>query len=122
MTDSISQFSVLALYSAMAVYAVSFILFTLDLAGVVSSKYRLARFGLSLTVVAFVLQFVATILRGVAASRVPWANMYEFALTGTLMISLVYLLVNLKWDLKFLGAFVTDISGTGAKVAVTAAF
>ena len=109
MTDSLSQFSVLSLYSAMAVYAVAFILFTLDLAGVVSAKYRLVRFGLSLTWVGFALQLVATVLRGVAASRVPWANMYEFAMTGTLMITLVFLLINLKWDLKFLGAFITGL-------------
>ena len=32
MTDTLSQYSVLALYSAMAIYAIAFVLFTLDLA------------------------------------------------------------------------------------------
>ena len=109
MTDSLSQFSVLALYSAMAVYAIAFLLYTLDLAGIGSAKFKLVRFGFSLTWVGFILQAAATVMRGVAAGRVPWANMYEFAMTGTLMITLVFLLVNLKWDLKFLGSFVTGL-------------
>ena len=46
-----------------------------------------------------------TILRGIAAERVPWANMYEFALTGTVLIVAVYLLVLRRYDLRFLGAF-----------------
>jgi hypothetical protein len=35
--------------------------------------------------------------------------MYEFAMTGTLIIVGVFLLVNLKWDMKFLGSFVTGL-------------
>jgi cytochrome c-type biogenesis protein CcsB len=109
-TDSLSQFSVLALYSSMAVYAISFILFTLDLAGIGTAKYKLVSFGLSLTWVGFALQAAATVMRGIAAGRVPWANMYEFALTGTLMIVLVFLIVNLKWNITFLGSFITGFA------------
>ena len=141
MTDTLSQFSVLSLYSAMAIYAIAFILFTFDLArgagreasaaaasdSIVQStgegsiatltrvkpdaatvprgRGRLARIAMAMTWLAFVFQLVATVLRGVAASRVPWANMFEFALTGTLIITLVFLIVNLKWDLAFVGAF-----------------
>ena len=107
MTDTFSQFSVLSLYSAMGLYAIAFILFTLDLSGVAPPKARLARIALSVTWLGFALQLVATVLRGIAASRVPWANMYEFAMTGTLMIMLVFLVVNLKWDIRYLGAFIT---------------
>ncbi|MFB8147440.1 c-type cytochrome biogenesis protein CcsB [Microbacterium sp. NPDC057407] len=64
-----------------------------------------ARIGTSLTVLAFLFHLAGTILRGVAAERVPWANMYEFALTGTVLIVAVYLLVLLRYDLRFLGAF-----------------
>lgn len=122
MNDTLSEFSVLALYSSMAIYAIAFVLFTLDLssgardeapaAEVVRAKperRKLARIAMALTVLGFVLQFAATMMRGVAASRVPWANMYEFAMTGTLVIVSVFLLVNLKWDLKFLGSFVTGL-------------
>ncbi|MFT2818144.1 c-type cytochrome biogenesis protein CcsB [Leifsonia sp. A12D58] len=67
------------------------------------------RVGVSLTVIAFILQVLATVLRGVAAGRVPWANMYEFAMTGTAVIVLVYLVVLTKVDLRFLGTFVTGL-------------
>lgn len=125
MTDALSQYSVLALYSAMALYAIAFVLFTLDLARgagdegapvgeskavvVAAPKRKLARIAMALTVLGWLLQLAATLLRGVAASRVPWANMYEFALTGTLVIIGVFLIVNLKWDMKFLGAFVIGL-------------
>ena len=125
MTDTLSQYSVLALYSAMAIYAIAFVLFTLDLAkgarddsaavveakkvAVVPERRKLARVAMALTVIGFLLQLAATVMRGLAASRVPWANMYEFAMTGTLVIVGVFLLVNLKWDMKFLGSFVTGL-------------
>jgi cytochrome c-type biogenesis protein CcsB len=90
----------------MAIYAIAFVLFTFDLAG---GNARLARIAMSLTWLGFVLQLAATVMRGVAASRVPWANMYEFAMTGTVVIIAVFLLVNLKWDLRFLGSFITGL-------------
>lgn len=106
MTDVLSQYSVLSLYSAMAIYAIAFVLFTFDLAG---GNTKLARIAMSLTWLGFVLQLAATVMRGVAASRVPWANMYEFAMTGTGVITGVFLLVNLKWNLRFLGSFITGL-------------
>ena len=106
MTDVLSQYSVLSLYSAMAIYAIAFVLFTFDLAG---GNAKLARVAMSLTWLGFVLQLAADVMRGIAASRVPWANMYEFAMTGTVVIIAVFLLVNLKWDLRFLGSFITGL-------------
>lgn len=69
------------------------------------------RVGVAMTVLAWVLHLTATVLRGLAAGRVPWANMYEFALTGTLIITTVFLVVLLvsKHDLRFLGTFVTGL-------------
>lgn len=115
MTDVLSQYSVLSLYSAMAVYAIAFVLFTLDLArgagdDAVVKASKLPRVAMALTTLAFLLQFAATIMRGFAASRVPWANMYEFAMTGTLIIVGVFLAVNIKWDLRFIGTFVTGFA------------
>ncbi len=115
MTDVLSQYSVLSLYSSMAVYAIAFILFTIDLArgagdDVVVKASKLPRIAMALTVLAFLLQLAATLMRGFAASRVPWANMYEFAMTGTLIIVGVFLAVNIKWDLRFIGTFVTGFA------------
>jgi len=106
-TDVLSQYSVLALYSAMAIYAIAFVLFTLDLAGVLPKFPKLARIAMSLTVLGWILEVSADVMRGIAAARVPWANMYEFAMTGTSVMVGVFLLVNIKWDLRFLGAFMT---------------
>lgn len=69
------------------------------------------RVGVAMTVLAWLLHLSGTVLRGLAAGRVPWANMYEFALTGTLIITTVFLVVLLvaKQDLRFLGTFVTGL-------------
>lgn len=88
----------------MAIYAISFVLFTFDLAG---GLPKLARIAMSLTVLGWALQVGSAVLRGLAASRVPWANMYEFAMTGTAVMIGVFLLVNIKWNLRFLGSFIT---------------
>ncbi|WP_308491762.1 c-type cytochrome biogenesis protein CcsB [Microbacterium terrisoli] len=68
-----------------------------------------ARIGTSLVWLGFLFHLGADVLRGVAAGRVPWANMYEFALTGMLLVVAVYLAVLFRYDLRFLGALVTGL-------------
>ncbi|WP_109211393.1 MULTISPECIES: c-type cytochrome biogenesis protein CcsB [Microbacterium] len=68
-----------------------------------------ARIGTSLTVLGFLFHLGADVTRGIAAGRVPWSNMYEFALTGTLLIVAVYLGVLFRYDLRFLGTFITGL-------------
>ncbi|MGA1836343.1 c-type cytochrome biogenesis protein CcsB [Herbiconiux sp. 11R-BC] len=82
-----------------------------SLAGVDSTGKRSLwlRLGVAFTVLAWVIQLAGVILRGIAASRVPWANMYEFSITGTLLIVAVFLLLLLREDLRFLGTFVTGL-------------
>ncbi|MFC6235551.1 c-type cytochrome biogenesis protein CcsB, partial [Leucobacter soli] len=72
-------------------------------------RSRSLRIGFSLTVLGFALHLAATILRGIGAERVPFANMYEFALTATLSIALIFLLVQFVVDLRFLGVLVTGL-------------
>lgn len=69
-----------------------------------------ARIGTSLTVLAFLFHLGADVTRGIAAGRVPWSNMYEFSLTGTLLIVAVYLAVLIRYDLRFLGSFITALT------------
>jgi cytochrome c-type biogenesis protein CcsB len=71
---------------------------------------RNARIGLALTALGWAVHVLAIVLRGVAAERVPWANMFEFALTGTGIIVGVFLFANLWKDLRFLGTFVTGLA------------
>jgi cytochrome c-type biogenesis protein CcsB len=65
------------------------------------------RIGLSLLVVAWILHIAATVLRGIAGERVPWANMFEFGLTATALIVAVFLGTLFWRDLTYLGAFVS---------------
>ncbi|KYJ98267.1 c-type cytochrome biogenesis protein CcsB [Microbacterium sp. p3-SID338] len=72
-------------------------------------RFVMARIGTSLTVLGFVFHLAATLTRGIAAGRVPWANLYEFAMVGTLLIIAVYLVVLTRLDLRFLGTFITGL-------------
>lgn len=67
------------------------------------------RWAFGLTIVGWAFHLVATVLRGIAAARVPWANMWEFSMTGTLVIVGVFLVANLKWDIKYLGTFIMGL-------------
>ncbi|WP_395640979.1 c-type cytochrome biogenesis protein CcsB [Pseudolysinimonas sp.] len=71
---------------------------------------RSARVGLALTAVGLAVHVAAIVLRGIAAERVPWANMFEFALTGTGIIVAVFVFANLWKDVRFLGAYVTGLA------------
>ncbi|WP_343921058.1 c-type cytochrome biogenesis protein CcsB [Agrococcus citreus] len=71
---------------------------------------RGARIGYVLTVLAWILHVAGDVLRGLSAGRVPWANMYEFALTGVAVIVGVFVLSRLWRDLNFLGVFITGLA------------
>lgn len=72
-------------------------------------RFLMARVGTTLMILAFLFHLAATVLRGVAAHRVPWSNMYEFAMTGTLLMSAVYLGVLVRKDLRYLGTFISGL-------------
>jgi len=67
------------------------------------------RVAFALTVLGFVIHVGAIVMRGLAAGRAPWANMFEFALTGTAVIVGVFLLVNIWRDVRFVGAYITGL-------------
>ena len=149
MTATLSPYSLVMIYSAMAVYLFAFMAFTLDLAkrsaqapapavaaaatkvgtltragGTTATLERLdeapvapptrhvsrfERVAFALTILGWILHVVGTVLRGVAAGRVPWANMWEFSLTGTLVIIGIFLLANLRWDIRWIGTFILGL-------------
>lgn len=106
----------MALYSAMIVYAIAFVFYVVDLANrsanvtVQLSRSRAASIGLSLTMLGALFHLAATVLRGIGAERMPWANMYEFALTATLAAVLIFIAVQFVVDIHFLGALVTGLA------------
>jgi cytochrome c-type biogenesis protein CcsB len=71
---------------------------------------RITRVALTLTSIAWVLHVSAVLLRGLAAGRVPWANMFEFSLTATAIIVGVFLLIQFWQDLAFLGAYLVGFA------------
>jgi cytochrome c-type biogenesis protein CcsB len=73
-------------------------------------RRRYLRVAIGLTTLSWVLLLVSDVLRGLAAGRVPWANMFEFSLTAMTIIIGIFLLVLLKLDIAFLGAFVTGFA------------
>lgn len=112
MTSTFVYYSLIAVYSAMAVYTLAFVAFTIDLATRSTAtadqpvRRRAVTIAMGLTIVGWVLHVAATLLRGLAAHRVPWANMFEFSLTATAIIVGVFLLVQFWQNLRFLGAFI----------------
>lgn len=114
MTQTLAAYSLLAVYSAGVVYVIAFILAVLDLArhgrgADAGATTRIGRVSFALTVLAFLVHAGAVVLRGVAAGRAPWANMFEFALTGTAVMVGVYLLVNVWRNVRYLGAYITGL-------------
>ena len=106
-------------YSAMAVYAISFIAHAIETAWAVKvptdknttldykNTEKVARIATAMMILGFFLLFTGVIARGVSAGRVPWGNMYEFSITGALAFSGAYLLALRKYDLRWLGLLVS---------------
>jgi cytochrome c-type biogenesis protein CcsB len=89
-----------------------------DLSTVLSSV------AVSMTYLVVGLLAVGSVTRGIAAQRVPWSNMYEFATTGSLIALAVYLVLVRLWQVEWIGGFVTGFAlvllGIGFSVYVPA--
>lgn len=72
-----------------------------------SSRYQ--RTGYALVIVGWAVHLTGLVLRGLAAGHVPWANLYEFAMTGTAIMVGVFIFIQFYRDVKFLGAYITGI-------------
>jgi cytochrome c-type biogenesis protein CcsB len=158
MTLSSSEISIVLVYSAMAVYAIAFVAYTLDLARRASPNVaepsvvaqigsettgsavasvgttltvtkprtaapavgrdtqpasvrdsRAGRVAVALTALAWLIHAGGVVMRGIAAQRVPWANMYEFSITSTLIIVGVFLLMQTRLNIRYLGTFIVGL-------------
>ena len=106
-------------YSAMAVYAISFLAHLIETAWAVKvpadknstldykRTEKIARIATAMMILGFLLLFAGVIARGLSAGRVPWGNMYEFSITGALAFSGAYLGALRKYDLRWLGLLVS---------------
>jgi cytochrome c-type biogenesis protein CcsB len=68
---------------------------------------RFGRIGLGLTVLGLLLHVVGVMARGLAADRVPWGSMYEFAITGSLAVAVAYVALVRRYSSRWLGLLVT---------------
>jgi cytochrome c-type biogenesis protein CcsB len=135
LNEPLSQVSLLFVSSALAFLALALVLFSFQLVKLstveaVSVGAKSASAGSTMVVdktdvdkmngterAGFILLWVATtilgigvVLRGVAAGRVPWANMYEFSISGAFLILLVYLTALKIKDLRFIATFISGFA------------
>jgi cytochrome c-type biogenesis protein CcsB len=135
LNEPLSQVSLLFVSSALAFLALALVLFSFQLLKLstveaVSSEAKAASSGSTMVDekiatdkmtaterAGFILLWVSTailgvgvVLRGVAAGRVPWANMYEFSISGAFLILLVYLTALKIKDLRFIATFIAGFA------------
>ena len=116
LNEPLSQLSLLFVSASMGFLALALMVFAFELAQLVKTEgaQKLITKGER---VGFVLLWVATgvlgtgvVLRGIAANRVPWANMYEFAISTAFLMLLIYLTAMSIKDLKFIATFISGFA------------
>lgn len=80
---------------------------------------RCSRMGLAITILAFALTLFGLVARGIAAGRAPWGNMYEFMLSAMVFIVGTYLVLAIRYGLRWMGLFVTLLAALGNGLAIT---
>jgi cytochrome c-type biogenesis protein CcsB len=77
------------------------------------------RIGVALTVIGFLLSLAGVVLRGLAAGRAPWGNMFEFTTSAMVFVVAIYLVMVGTRGLRWLGLPVTLLAAVGNGLAVT---
>jgi cytochrome c-type biogenesis protein CcsB len=127
MSETWAYISNYSIYSAMAVFTLSFFAHAYETAWAVRAPQstdstdgnlviktldytrteKASRIATALMILGFILLFAGVIARGISAQRVPWGNMYEFSITGALAFTGAYLAALRKYDLRWLGLLVS---------------
>jgi len=114
LNEGLSQLSVLGIYASMLLYAAAFVILAIHLSRAAtegkssSDSNRLETVGTWVTVAALAAHGLGVLGRGIAAQRVPWANMYEFSITGTFVVVFIFLVSQfVRKEVRFIGTFVT---------------
>lgn len=115
------------IYSAMALYTLSFLAHAFETAWAVrapqhvevgsdsvksrtldySRTEKAARLATAFLALGALLLLAGIICRGIANGHAPWGNMYEFSITGSFAFSAAYLAALRKYDLRWLGLFIS---------------
>ena len=127
MSERWAYISNYSIYSAMAVFTLSFFAHAYETAWAVRAPQsadstdgnlitktldytrteKASRIATAMMILGFILLFAGVIARGISAQRVPWGNMYEFSITGALAFTGAYLGALRKYDLRWLGLLVS---------------
>lgn len=114
LNEPLSQVSLLFVSGAMGFMAAALLLFSLQLSRLASDQdvdrsklSRLEKLGFWALGLATLVLSIGVVLRGIAAGRVPWANMYEFSITASLLILLVYLTALKIRDIRYIATFIS---------------
>ena len=113
LNPELAALSRIVVLAALTIYSIAFLVLSFGLVRKVSEgktnklANRLEVVGLSLMGLGVVVHFVGVLTRGIAASRVPWANMYEFSITGSFVVTFIYLIAVLFKDIRFIATFVS---------------
>ena len=102
-----AYFSNYAVYSSMFVFTLAFFTNAYTMAWKVKRNEKGVRIATALTILGTGILFIGIIARGISGGRVPWSNMYEFSITGSFAFAAAYLFTLRKYDLRWLGIFVT---------------
>jgi cytochrome c-type biogenesis protein CcsB len=113
----LAAISRLVVEGAMLVYTFAFLTFAYHLSQLASTKKAvragattLERVGIILLAVAAAIHGVGVVLRGISASRVPWANMYEFSITGSFVVVTIFLFALTIKDIRLIATFVAGFN------------
>ena len=80
---------------------------------------QFGRIGVALTVIGFLLSVTGVVLRGLAAGRAPWGNMFEFTTSAMVFVVGTYLILVWRAGLRWLGLPVTLLAAIANGLAVT---
>ena len=124
----IAEYSSLAMVTSAVLYLVAMMAHALEWATARASdrtnesvRRRIdlfGRVGIAITVVALATHVLGVVLRGLAAQRAPWGNMYEFVTSSLAMAVVIYLVLVLRFGLRWLGLPVTLLAAVGQGLAV----
>ena len=112
LNEPLSQISLLFVSAAMGFLAVALLLFSFQLAKLKddTAGNKFENIGFWVLGIATVILGIGVFLRGVAANRVPWANMYEFSISGALMILTIYLISLRVRDVRYVATFIAGFT------------
>ncbi len=80
---------------------------------------QFGRIGVALTMIGFLLSVTGVVMRGLAAGRAPWGNMFEFTTSAMVFVVGAYLIMVWRAGLRWLGLPVTLLAAIGNGLAVT---